>query len=77
MALWESVDHLLIYRGKVRELWRFLFSFYLVKDMLMGWDGSFVVGKREERLGEQLLFTFSIILKEHNRKTFEGVQRTN
>ena len=37
--------------------------------MLMGWDGSFVVGKREERLGEQLLFTFSIILKESNALT--------
>ena len=48
----ESIDHLLIHHGIVRELWHFLLFFFFfgilwvlpfpIKYLLMGWHGSFV-----------------------------------
>ena len=58
----ELVDHLLLHCSKTRVLWELLFSLFgvnwiisgSVRDMLLGWKGTFV-GKRKKKVWQALL----------------------
>lgn len=81
----ESVNHLSIHCGKARGLWHFPLSLfdlllvlpYLVKDLLMGRNGSFVGKKRRKAWGIAPLYFLWTIWKECKRKTFERMQNTD
>ena len=75
----ESIDHLLIHCTKAKVLWDFLFTFFSVlwvlpssvKEVLLGWHGSFV-DKKRRKVWRAALCHFWMVWKERNRIAFEN-----
>ena len=75
----ELVDHLLLHCRKTRVLWELLFSLFgvnwiisgSVRDMLLGWKGTFV-GKRRKKVWQTVpSCLFWTVWKARNRIVFE------
>ena len=75
----ELVDHLLLHCSKTRVLWELLFSLFgvnwiisgSVRDMLLGWKGTFV-GKRRKKVWQTApSCLFWIVWKARNRIVFK------
>ena len=78
----ESIDHILLHCGKARVLWELLFFLFKVywamqstiREILLGWYGSFVGRKRKKVWKKTPLCLFWTIWKERNRTSFENVK---
>ena len=75
----ESIDHLLLHCEKTREVWILLLSFFgvswvfpfSVKEIFLGWKGSFVGKKMREVWQVGPLCLFCVIWKARNKIAFE------
>ena len=75
----ESIDHVLLHCEKARTLWALLFSMFgvqwvlpaTVKEMLLGWNGTFVGKKRKGVWRASPLCLFWTVWKARNKVAFE------
>ncbi|RVX07165.1 hypothetical protein CK203_053510 [Vitis vinifera] len=75
----ESIDHILLHCDKARTLWVLLFSMFgvqwvllaTVKEMLSGWNGTFVGKKRKGVWKASPLCLFWTVWKTRNKVAFE------
>ena len=78
----ESIDYILLHCEKARTLWVLLFSLFGVqwvlpttaKDMLLGWNGTFVGKKRKGVWKSSPLCLFWMVWKTRNKVTFEEIE---
>ena len=76
----KIIDHLLIHCIKAKVLWDLLFTLFSVswvlhssvKEVLLGWHGSFVGKKRRKVWRATPLCLFWMVWKERNRIAFEN-----
>ena len=76
----ESIDHIILHCTKARVLWELLFALfgvmwaltYLVRDILLGWYGSFMGKKHRKVWMAAPLCLFWAVWKERNRIAFEN-----
>ena len=75
----ESINHILLHCVKTMTLWALLFSMFgvqwvlpaTVKEMLLGWNGSFVGKKRKGVWRASPLCLFWMVWKARNKIAFE------
>ena len=75
----ESIDHILLHCEKARTLWALLFSMFgvqwvlptTVKEMHLGWNGTFVGKKRKGVWRASPLCLFWTVWKARNKLAFE------
>ena len=78
----ESIDYILLHCEKARTLWVLLFSLFgvqwvlptTVKDMLLGWNGTFVGKKRKGVWKASPLCLFWTVWKRRNKVAFEEIE---
>ena len=74
------MDHILLHYTRTRVLWHLLFSLFgvvwvlpsSIREVLLGWHGSFVGKKRKKTWRAAPLYRFWTIWKERNSKTFDN-----